>query len=196
MASWGARYSSSPDNPPTYAFQTRRGDLGLLQAVRIAEEPRGMRIRYRLVAKAVEKPAGSAEKPAARMNIEISGHVVDEATGRTVPYFLVQGGAVDKEDPAKITWDSWGQESESANRTSRFDSRFDIGIDWSKGERARIVAGGYLSQPILTEPPKPGTTKIDGLVIAMKRGRHVSGHVFDYAGKPVKDAGVFVVGDS
>jgi HlyD family secretion protein len=38
------------DTPPlTFAFQTRKGDLGLLQIVRYTEDPRGMRIRYKLV---------------------------------------------------------------------------------------------------------------------------------------------------
>ena len=35
--------------PATFAFQTRKGDLGILQVIRFTEEPRGMRIRYKLV---------------------------------------------------------------------------------------------------------------------------------------------------
>ena len=146
-------------------------------------------------AKPAEKPAEipaakPAEKPAANIVVEIRGHVVDAATGRTVPYFSVQGGCVDKKDPSKIEWGFWSQGSSGANQTGEFS----LTLNWSAGDRARIIAGGYLFQPILTEPPKAGVTKIDDLVIALKRGRQISGHLFDHTGKPVKNAGVFVVG--
>ena len=55
------------------------------------------------------------------------------------------------------------------------EGRFDANIDWGAGWRARIIASGYVPQPILTEPPKAGQTKIEGLVLRMKRGREVSG---------------------
>ncbi len=35
--------------PATFAFQTRKGELGILQVIRFTEDPRGMRIRYKLV---------------------------------------------------------------------------------------------------------------------------------------------------
>jgi serine/threonine protein kinase/multidrug efflux pump subunit AcrA (membrane-fusion protein) len=45
--------------PATFAFQNRKGDLGLLQVVRYTEEPRGMRIRYKLAQSAAPSvPAG------------------------------------------------------------------------------------------------------------------------------------------
>ncbi len=148
-------------------------------------------------AKPVEKPSGKSTQPAVGAEasashgpVEISGHVVDAATGRTVTEFEVQGGAVDGKNPSKIIWGFWSQRP-GANLTGEFG----VTLNWSAGQRARIVAGGYVSQPVLTEPPKSGTTKIDGLLIAMKRGRQLSGHVFDYTGKPVKDAGVYVVGN-
>ena len=34
--------------PLTFAFQTRNGELGILQVIRYTEDPRGMRIRYKL----------------------------------------------------------------------------------------------------------------------------------------------------
>ena len=147
--------------------------------------------KHETAAAAKQPPAKPAEKPPANIVVEIRGHVVDAATGRTIPYFTVQGGCVDAKDPAKITWGFWSQGRSSPNRTGEFS----LTLNWSAGDRARIVAGGYLFQPILTEPPKAGVTKIDDLVIALKRGRQISGHVFDFAGKPVKDAGVFVVGN-
>ena len=41
--------------PATFAFQTRKGDMGILQVIRLTEEPRGVRLRYKLV-----QPSGSA----------------------------------------------------------------------------------------------------------------------------------------
>ena len=123
-------------------------------------------------------------------SIELSGRVVDDATGKPVSNFSIQGGRVDDKDPAKITW-GYSLETRGSNPKGEFSAH----LGWSAGWRSRIVAGGYVSQPILTELPKDGGTQITGLVIRLKRGRQVSGHVFDHAGKPVKDAGVYVVGN-
>jgi uncharacterized protein (TIGR03067 family) len=121
-------------------------------------------------------------------SIEVSGRVVDDATGKPVPNFSIQGGQVDAKDPAKIVWGYW-----MMGGGSRPNGDFSTNLGWSAGGRARILASGYVSQPILTELPKDGGTKITGLVIRLKRGRQVSGHVLDHAGKPVKDAGIYVV---
>ncbi|MCX5676799.1 MAG: TIGR03067 domain-containing protein [Planctomycetota bacterium] len=123
-------------------------------------------------------------------SIELSGRVVDDATGKPVSNFSIQGGRVDDKDPAKITW-GYSLETRGSNPKGEFSAH----LGWSAGWRSRIVAGGYVPQPILTELPKDGGTQITGLVIRLKRGRQVSGHVFDHAGKPVKDAGVYVVGN-
>ena len=46
----GTTYYDLQWTPPvTFAFQTRKGELGILQVIRYTEEPRGMRIRYKLV---------------------------------------------------------------------------------------------------------------------------------------------------
>jgi len=124
-------------------------------------------------------------------SIEVSGHVVDDATGKPVPNFSIQGGQVDAKDPAKITWGYW-----MMTGGPRPNGDFSTNLGWSAGGRARILASGYVSQPILTELPKDAGTTVTGLVIRLKRGRQVSGHVLDHAGKPVKDAGVYVVNPS
>ena len=49
--------------PVTFAFQTRKGDLGILQVIRFTEEPRGIRIRYKLVQPPVLAPAPAAPTP-------------------------------------------------------------------------------------------------------------------------------------
>jgi uncharacterized protein (TIGR03067 family) len=56
--------------PWTFAFQTRQGDLGILQVIRFTEEPKGMRIRYKL-AKPPSQP--SASNPAADLKA-LQGH--------------------------------------------------------------------------------------------------------------------------
>ena len=121
-------------------------------------------------------------------SIAVSGRVVDDATGKPVSNFSIQGGQVDAKDPAKITWGYW-----MMSGGPRPEGDFSTNLAWEAGGRARILAGGYVSQPILLELPKDGATQITGLVIRLKRGRQVSGHVLDHAGKPVKDAGVYVV---
>ena len=121
-------------------------------------------------------------------SIAISGRVIDDATGKPVTNFSVQGGQVDAKDPAKITWGYW-----MMSGGSRPNGDFSANLNWSAGGRARILAGGYVSQPILTELPKDAGVRITGLVVRLKRGRQVSGHVLDHAGRPVKDAGVYVV---
>ncbi len=56
--------------PITFAFQTRKGARGILQILRYTEEPRGMRIRYKLVQQPAANPSGlgmSAVNPAAEL---------------------------------------------------------------------------------------------------------------------------------
>jgi hypothetical protein len=126
-----------------------------------------------------------------QVSLELSGHVVDDATGKPVSNFSIQGGHVDDKDPAKITWGYTLETTTSGNPSGRFSTR----LDWSQGWRSRIVASGYTAQPILTELPKGATNKMSGLVVRMQCGRQVAGHVFDDTGKPVNDAGVYVVGN-
>ncbi len=121
--------------------------------------------------------------------IEAHGQVIDDETGKPITLFDEQGGHVDPNDPNKITWGYYLKPNSGGQ-----EGRFDANIDWGGGWRARIIAGGYLPQPILADPPKPGQTKIEGLVLRMKRGRSISGRVLDHAGKPVKNASLFVVG--
>lgn len=119
--------------------------------------------------------------------IEVHGQVVDDATGKPIERFEQQGGHVDPKDATKITWGYYLRSDGSP------EGRFDANIDWTGGWRARILAGGYVPQPILIEP-KPGQTKIEGVVVRMKRGREISGRVLDHSGKPVKGASLFLVG--
>jgi hypothetical protein len=121
--------------------------------------------------------------------IDISGQVVDDETGKPISQFAQEGGRVDEKDPSQIHW-GYSLQTQSKNPKGQFSAH----LDWAGGWRERIVASGYVSQPILTEPPKDGKTKITKLVIRMKRGARLSGHVLDFKGNPVSDAGVYVVG--
>lgn len=125
-----------------------------------------------------------------RVSVQLSGHVVDDATGKPVSNFSIQGGLVDKKDPTKITW-GYSLETRSSNPEGVFDSR----LDWGAGWRSRIVAGGYTPEPTLLKLPKPGAKEVSGIVIRLKRGRAISGRVLDFNGKPVANAGVYVVGN-
>ncbi len=52
----GETYYALMAAPATFAFQTRKGNLGILQVIRFTEDPRGMRIRYKLMQPAAPAP--------------------------------------------------------------------------------------------------------------------------------------------
>jgi protocatechuate 3,4-dioxygenase beta subunit len=113
----------------------------------------------------------------------VSGTVVDAETGEPVRGILVQGGHVDEN--GKTTW--------GYSLTRRADSpTFNASIRWDDGWRARIIAPGYKSQPILEEHPKQDV--IRGMVLKLIRGATVKGRVVDWEGNPVDGACLFVVG--
>ena len=57
--------------PATFAFQTRRGDLGLLQVIRFTEEPSGIRIRYKLAQPTVAAAAAVPDEKAIQGTWEV-----------------------------------------------------------------------------------------------------------------------------
>ena len=118
--------------------------------------------------------------------IEIRGKVVDAATGKPITRFVEQGGSVRN---GALEWGFW------ENRTDGpiTDGHFRATLDYSAGDRMRIVADGYASQPVLTEAPPAGVKTLD-IVVEMTRGRKVEGRVLDADGKPVAGAAVFLVG--
>jgi beta-lactamase regulating signal transducer with metallopeptidase domain/protocatechuate 3,4-dioxygenase beta subunit/Leucine-rich repeat (LRR) protein len=137
-----------------------------------------------------EMPQTTAKDSAEeKLSFDISGTVVDGETGKPVQNFFVQGGQVDKKDPAKITWGFFEQRTTSANK----EGRYSLHLDWGGGWRARIVAGGYVPQPILDKALPAGTTRIDKHVVRLKRGREIQGRVVYHDGKPAADAAVFLI---
>jgi protocatechuate 3,4-dioxygenase beta subunit len=115
--------------------------------------------------------------------VTVFGRVLDAETGEPVKNFIVQGGRFDPDKPGDY---SWGY-SESRRRSERFSAT----VQWNKGWTARILADGYLPQPVITKPPRG--KKLVEVTIRLKRGRLVAGRVLDHEGKPVHEAAVFAM---
>jgi hypothetical protein len=141
----------------------------------------------------VKQPAmpPKADKPAAAAppakTVTIRGKAVDDETGKPVAPLIVQAGKFDPTDPTRVTW------GYSEGRSSATDGSYSTTIRWGDGWTARILADGYLPQPILTKAPPEDKDEIEVLV-RLKRGRLVRGLVLDHKEKPVKGAAVFTVG--
>ncbi|NQT11184.1 MAG: biopolymer transporter ExbD [Planctomycetes bacterium] len=128
-----------------------------------------------------------AKRTAAPGKTTVRGKVVDDATGKPVADFFTQGGKFDPADPAEVVW------GYSETRSSRKSGQFSATVRWPEGWTARIVAAGYLPQPVLIEPPPAGRDVIE-VVIRLKRGDTIRGRVLDHTGKPVAKAGVYLAG--
>jgi hypothetical protein len=115
-------------------------------------------------------------------SVLVVGKVVDAETGKPVEAFITQAGKFDPKDPKNVTWGF------SETRTASGD--FSATIDWNEGWTARILADGYVPQPVLSEAPAAGKLRIE-TVVRLKKGRMVRGRVLDYLGKSVKGASIF-----
>lgn len=118
--------------------------------------------------------------------VTVRGKVVDAETGKPITAMMIQAGKRDAKDPEKITW------GYSHRNTRSKSGSFSTTIRWDQGWTARIVADGYIPQPIITQAPKLGQTKIE-VEIQLKKGKPVTGLVVDHLGKPVEGAKVFAV---
>jgi hypothetical protein len=134
-----------------------------------------------------DPPGDSKDDPSADAppSVEIFGKVVDDETGKPVEGFITQAGHFDPKHPKNVTWGY----SETRNSSS---SSFRATIKWNEGWTARILADGYIPQPVLSEAPRAGKERIE-TVIRLKKGRTVRGRVLDHLGKPVKDVSVFAI---
>lgn len=140
-----------------------------------------------LSAKASAPPTDKpAEKPAAKTTT-IRGKVLDDVTGEPIGKIIVQGGKFEIVDPKKVAW------GYSEGRSSSSDGSFSTTIRWGEGWTARIVADGFVPQPVLTSAPPADKDELE-VVIRLKRGPKVRGVVLDHFGKPLKDAAVFAIG--
>ncbi|HZN35680.1 MAG TPA: hypothetical protein VFB80_17745, partial [Pirellulaceae bacterium] len=141
-------------------------------------------------AKPVEKPvtAQPAERnTASDKRVSINGKAVDAETGKPVAPLIVQAGKFDPADPTKVTW------GYSEQRSSSTTGAFSTSVTWGQGWTARVLADGYLPEPVITSAPPEGTDELT-VTLKLRRGRLVRGRVLDHAGKPVKGAAIFAIG--
>ncbi len=115
-------------------------------------------------------------------SVEVFGKVVDAETGKPVEAFITQAGKFDPADPKNVTW--------GFSETRTTSGSFSATVKWGEGWTARILADGYVPQPVLSEAPPAGKDRIE-TVIRLKKGRTIRGRVLDHLGKPVKDASLF-----
>jgi hypothetical protein len=123
-------FSSATNFPATYGFQTREGGRGILQITGFTENPRGVKIRYKLVQNG--KPANAAS-----LSANATG------TDATLPAIQAWLGLMDDEQYAE----SWRQASEG------FRALVTQG-DWvDKGESIRKPLGKLLSRKLEKKEP-------------------------------------------
>jgi hypothetical protein len=117
---------------------------------------------------------------------EFQGHVVDDESGESVTDFWVQLGAATPQKPREI---SWSQEfyGPVLGQPGFFSFQsIKKGKTW-----ARVLATGYVPQPVTTEPVV-SPIRITNLVVRLKRGAELRGILLDYAGRAVAGARVFL----
>ena len=121
--------------------------------------------------------------------VSVKGKVIDGVTGKPITVFVEQGGKVDPKDPKKIEWGYF----ETRTEGEVADGAYRVNINWNEGWRVRILANGYLPQPVIVEAPPKDAKELE-VIVRMVRGREVMGTIWDHTGKPVADASVFLVG--
>ena len=152
---------------------------------------------------AVKKPLGElppkeaarkpdeAAKPAAEApvnkTVTIRGTVVDDETGEPIGRLITQAGKFDPADPTKVTW------GYSEGRSSARDGSFSTTVRWAEGWTARILADGYVPQPVITAAPPADKDEIE-VTIRLKRGRLVRGRGARSRGQAGEGAAVFAIG--
>lgn len=137
-------------------------------------------------------PSSSQPQPAARTEmawVEFSGRVVDGQTRKPIEQFMLQQGWPDRKDPAKIVWG--GREESSRRPGGKF--RYRAGCPKGRQIWLRVLADGYLPQPVTPKPPAAPASETN-LEVHLSRGIEVRGRVLDHAGKPVKGT-VFLAGN-
>ena len=137
--------------------------------------------------KPIVKPEVKKAEPQANNAVTIRGKVVDDVTGEPIERVIIQGGKFEPSDPEKVTW------GYSEGRSSSREGLFSTSIRWAEGWTGRVVADGYVPQPVMTSAPPAGKNEVD-VTIRLKRGPIVRGVVIDDAGHPVKKASVFAIG--
>jgi protocatechuate 3,4-dioxygenase beta subunit len=126
------------------------------------------------------------------------GQVVDGETGKPVKEFQVQLGSAKREKPDEITWRPEFNSATLPYPGNNYDNQGRFGAEtlqaYSRGKAwARVLADGYLPQTVTPEPVV-SPSRVENLVVRLKKGRELSGSVFDAAGRPAARARVFLAG--
>src|SRR5438552_12896708 len=121
-------------------------------------------------------------------SVKISGRVVDDETGKAIEHFTLEWGWANPKDE-KINWGG-----STVNSARWANGKFSSQDGWQAGQKvwARIIAPGYVAQPI-TPQPLVVPTEAKNLVVRMKKGAKLNGVVLDYQSKPVAGANVYLV---
>lgn len=123
------------------------------------------------------------------VDVEFSGRVVDDQTGKLVTGFALQMGWPDQKNSSNIGWGGYHYSGHHE------EGRFSMQTGWEKGKKLwlRVLADGYLPQPVTAEPlVSPASAK--NLEVRLKRGREIRGQVVDHMHSPVARATVFLGG--
>lgn len=139
-----------------------------------------------------EEPGNPTESAAAALEPEhktvtIRGHALDDETGQPVGRLIIQAGKFDPSNPSEVAW------GYSESRSSASDGSFSTTIRWTEGWTARVLADGYLPQPVVAAAPPADKDEIE-VTLRLKRGRLVRGTVLDHSGAPVAGAAVYALG--
>src|ERR1700722_14325987 len=76
-------------------------------------------------------------------SVEVVGKVVDAETDKPVEAFITQAGKFDPKDPKNVAW--------GFSETRCTSGNFSATITWNEGWTARILADGYVPQPVVSE---------------------------------------------
>ena len=201
--------SGTASHPVGYTAHVKPGRYGVSFLLRFAGwNARLMDWQGTLVTEAVpvEIKAGLADTKAAPSQEAVtggplayfSGRVLDEETGRPLGSFWVQMGWADRQHPDRLVW----QESFHGSVVPRLENDgSDRGKFWADSYQgyaggrvwARVLADGYLPQPV-TKEPGVCPFRLENLEVRLKRGREVEGVARDSKGKPVAGARICLGG--
>jgi beta-lactamase regulating signal transducer with metallopeptidase domain len=179
------RYAAStvvqvdPEVPDQRPADIALGEIATVKRLAKPAQPAVEKLAEESVEKRVQKPVSKT--------VTIRGKVVDDATGEPIGRLITQAGKFDPADPKKVTWG--GIEGRSEAR----DGSFSVTVRWADGWTARVIADGYIPQPVIESAPPDDKDELR-VTIRLKRGPTVRGVVLDHVGNPVKDASVFAIG--
>ena len=147
-------------------------------------------------------PAASNEKPIARTTTvanhnppalpkmaDLHGSVVDDETGATVTNFWLQSGVGDPAKPDAVTWRHSYLGPISTGPRGRFSAQAQ-----KPGQTWRVLADGYLPQPLLAQPLTEQVKTVE-TVVRLKRGGELRGTILDSSSKPIAGARVLLITD-